>query len=187
MGGVTERLFVGIELDDDVRHGLAAHLAAQLNGRRLPGKAVAPASWHITLRFMGATEERQRDQVVAAISAEADIAPFAIAFSGLGAFPGTTRAAVVWLGIASGAASLERLAAVCESAAQRVGFAPEDRPFHPHLTLARVRPPRDVGSLVDQVAAFPLRQPVSSVALFRSTLGRGGARYDVIDRVQLVA
>jgi len=87
VGGVTERLFVGIELDDDVRHGLAAHLATQLNGRRLPGKAVAPASWHITLRFMGATEERQRDQVVAAISAEADIAPFAIAFSGLGAFP----------------------------------------------------------------------------------------------------
>ena len=49
-----------------------------------------------------------------------------------------------------------QLASVCEEAALAAGFAAEERPYHPHLTLSRIRPWQDVSDLVDRVSAFPL-------------------------------
>ena len=77
------------------------------------------------------------------------------------------------------------LAAISEEAAQAAGFEPEARPFHPHLTLARIRPWQDVSELVERVPPFPLRQAVDRITMYRSLLGGGGARYEIVDEVSL--
>ncbi len=63
---------------------------------------------------------------------------------------------------------------------------PEERPFHPHLTLSRIRPPADVSNVVDDLPPFPRSMSVRSVGCFESTL-RGGrpARYTEIDTFEL--
>jgi 2'-5' RNA ligase len=80
---------------------------------------------------------------------------------------------------------LGSLAAVAEEAAVAVGLEPEERPFRPHLTLARVRPPEDVERLVSDAPPFSFGWDVGELVLFRSHLGRGGSRYERLDAIKL--
>ncbi|HEX2190977.1 MAG TPA: RNA 2',3'-cyclic phosphodiesterase [Longimicrobiaceae bacterium] len=183
--GGTERLFLAVELTDELRRELDAHLRAALGGRPLPGRAVAPAGWHLTLRFLGDTPPDRRAEVARALRRADPGSPFTLGFGSLGAFPRPARASVLWLGVEEGEAPLRALAAVAEEAARGAGFPPEERPFSPHLTLARIRPAQDVRGVVGRVPAFGGRLPVAALVLFRSRLGPGGARYEAVERFPL--
>lgn len=182
---VGERLFLAVALDDNARHAIAAHLDDQLEGRLLPGRPVPPVNWHLTLRFLGPTPAQQRDKILAYLDEHLAVEPFRISFTGLGAFPRVSRASVLWLGAAGALEQLESAATICEAAAVAAGFEPEGRPFHAHLTLSRIRPPHDVRQLVDLVERVGVKLDVDAVTLYRSVLGSGPARYEVVERVEL--
>lgn len=182
---MSERMFLAIALDDEIRHDLAARLDRALDGRRLPGKPVPVGSWHITLRFLGATSPVQAEQILAHLDDHLGLDPFRVRFTGLGGFPRESRASVLWVGLDGDVESLVKVAEECEVAAERAGFEPEGRPFHAHLTLSRIRPPVDVRPLVDEVDPFRVTLTVSEVTLYRSILGRGPARYEVVDSISL--
>lgn len=175
------RLFVAVSLDYEVRHALATRLDAV----EIPGRRVAPESWHVTLRFIGPLEDVGRDLVIDALERSDLGTPFVLRWAGIGAFPRPGRATVVWLGVSAGAAELEVLAAAVEDAVVSAGCGEEERPFRPHLTLSRVRPPRDVTDLVGGVEPMNLRMVVDSVTLMQSRLGRGGAQYDRVESFPL--
>jgi 2'-5' RNA ligase len=178
------RLFLAVALDPEIRELLAAHLeAAGLSS--WPGRLVRPQNWHLTLRFLGWTSDFQRDQIMRHLDEAALPGPFAVRFGGPGAFPKPRRATVIWIGIDHGGDELEALASECEAAAQAAGFDPESRPYHPHVTLSRVRPPVDIGSRLERLAPIGLRMDVAAVTLFESHLFRGGARYEVLDTIDL--
>ena len=65
------------------------------------------------------------------------------------------------------------------------GFAAEDRPFRPHLTLSRFRPHQDVTSLLESVLIPAVPMPVGRIVLYRSHLGRGGATYEEMEEFPL--
>jgi 2'-5' RNA ligase len=180
-------LFIAVPLTDDVRAGLVAHLTDSAGDRPLPGKPVRPDNWHMTLRFLGQTDQLSYEKVLAALTEFEPERPFTVRFGGLGAFPRPARATVLWMAITTGADRLVRLAAVAEEVARRAGFAPEDRPFHPHLTLSRIRPHQDVRPLVERVPAFPATLAVDRVVVYRSHLGRGGAKYEQLERIDLLS
>ena len=175
------RLFVAVPLTDEVRAALAAHIMDAGTDRALPGKPVPPPNWHVTMRFLGPTDEVAYERFLAALTEAEWGRPFTVSFGGLGAFPRPARATVLWLAIERGVDRLERLAALSEQAAQEAGFAPEERPFHAHLTLSRIRPHQDVRPLIERVSPFPMSLPVDRLVVFRSHLGRGGARYEELD------
>jgi 2'-5' RNA ligase len=181
----VRRIFVAVDLDDEVRYGLAAHLSASVANDGLPGSAPPPANWHITLRFLGTANQQANETVLARLE-EADLGPpFELAFAGLGAFPRAARATVLWLGVGTGSDALSDLAGAVEESVVGAGFMPEERPFHAHLTLSRIRPPRDVRSLVERVKPFPLRLTVRHITVFESVLGRGPAVYVPLETIQL--
>ncbi|NNC93027.1 MAG: RNA 2',3'-cyclic phosphodiesterase [Acidimicrobiia bacterium] len=177
----VRRLFLAVDIDDDVRHGLAAHLAAPVGDQGIPGNSLRPANWHITLRFLGKTDQIACETLFGRLDGADLGSPFDLAFAGLGAFPRASRATVLWLGIGDGSEALVDLAGAVEEAAVEAGFMPEERPFHPHLTLSRIRPPQDVRPLIEAVPRFPLRQRVGSVTVFESHLGRGPAVYEKLE------
>ena len=181
---MTRRLFLAVGLDDDTRHALAAHLDAHLD-EPLPGSKVPPENWHITLRFLGEVDDVQHDRLVSYIDEHLAVGAFRLRFGGLGAFPRPRKATVAW--IAVDAPELAALAVLAEEAAIAVGCMPEERPFHPHLTLSRIRPPADLTDVVDGLPPFPRSMAVASVGCFESTL-RGGrpAVYTEIDTFELV-
>ncbi len=180
---MSDRLFLAVALTDEVRHGLAAFLGERVI--RLPGRPVPPDNWHLTLRFLGSADALQRDRVLEFLDEHLIIEPFTLGFTGLGAFPQPSRATVLWLGVGRGTDQLAAVATICEEAAVSVGFEQEDRPFHPHLTLSRIRPPVGVDGIVEQVGVFPLKMEVDRVTLYQSHLGGEGASYEAIDEVLL--
>jgi 2'-5' RNA ligase len=180
---MIRRVFFAVGLDDDTRHALAAHLDAHLD-EPLPGSVTPPENWHITLRFIGKASDVQSDRMLAFLDQHMATEPFSVRFGGLGAFPRPAKATVAWL--AAEADGLHSLAASVEEAATTAGFMPEERPFHPHLTLSRVRPPRDLSTVVEGFPRFPRSMAVTNVGLYESTLrGRDHAVYTEIDRVEL--
>ncbi len=180
---MSDRLFLAVALTDEVRHGLAAFLSERVV--RLPGRPSPPDNWHLTLRFLGPTNALQQDRILEFLDEHLVVEPFTLGFTGLGAFPKPSRATVLWLGVGTGADGVAAMAAVCEEAAISAGFEPEDRPFHPHLTLSRIRPPVSVDGIIDQVGVFPLKMEVDRLTLYRSHLGRDGATYEAVDEVLL--
>ena len=179
------RLFIAVAIADEIRHGLVHHLDTALDGKPVPGRPVKPPNWHLTLRFLGWADQLAYERVLAQLDQTEWGAAFEVGFGGLGAFPRPQRATVLWLGVGLGADRLEQTAEGAEEAALGAGFAPEERPFHPHLTLSRIRPHQDVRPVIERVEAFPLTMPITKVTLFESHLRRGGAEYEELEAFEL--
>src|SRR5207247_8101923 len=92
--------------------------------------------------------------------AAADARAFAAALGGPGACPNPRRARVIWLSLAEGGEALESLARGLEAALRRRGFGAADKPFSAHLTIGRVRDPREDWS--DRLAAAPAPDPAAA-------------------------
>jgi len=152
-------------------------------GRAL--KAVEPDDLHVTLRFFAAVEPHliSEIQAIAAKAAARQIRG-ELTLTGLGVFPHAQRPNVIWAGLeGAGAKSLIAIAEEIEGPLEKIGFVREDRPFTPHLTLARVkaRPPEEFHELL---ARHPTTvfgtAPVEEIQLIRSEPGPEGSRYTVI-------
>ncbi len=185
MGVTAQRMFLAATLPEEARHAMAAHLGDELGDKRLPGKPVPPPNWHLTVRFLGSTEPTPAEAISAHLDQHLMVEPFRLRLTGLGGFPRERKASVLWIGIDGDLEPLSELAAECERAAVSAGFEPEGRPFHPHLTLSRIRPPSDVRKLVDEIPAAGIKFDVDAVTLYRSILGSGPARYEALDTVSL--
>ena len=188
------RAFVAVALDEATR----GSVAAEIERFRPLSRAVAwvPAeNLHLTLKFLGhQPDDRLAEAVLALGGAGAASAPFRVALHGVGAFPGMERPRILWVGVAEGALELRALQGRVDLALQRVGFAADDRPWHPHLTIGRVFDPRrwrrDTSPAMREAIARAASGgfgtlTVPRIALMRSDLSRSGARYSVLESVEL--
>lgn len=137
---------------------------------------------HLTLRFLGAIDpERVADIGEAVARAATRHDPFEAVISGAGAFPDRARPRTLWLGVEVGQDELRGLARSLDEELDGLGWRIEDRPFRPHLTLARAdgrrEGPRAARLLVEQARPLELRFVVDRVVLFESVTGGGPARY----------
>jgi 2'-5' RNA ligase len=154
-----------------------------------PVRWVQVEGLHLTLRFLGPTAPDRVDEVAAAVSRAAQVqaAPFEIRLGGAGAFPDASRPRALWLGIRAGAENLGRLAAAVSAALNADGWNLEERPYRPHLTIARtdgVRAGATAGQLLMARAAdVDLSFEAAGIVLYRSHLGHGPARYEHLSTV----
>jgi len=187
------RSFIAIELPDELKSGLFQLQAQLKTGKQPPVKWVDPYSIHLTLKFLGNVTVDKISGITGAIEAAAqEISPLHLEVSGLGAFPNLRRVQVVWVGLSGELARLGELQQRIESNLAPLGFAPESRPFKPHLTLARLREQASLderqsfGELIagtgfEAVYGFK----VDSISLMRSQLTREGAIYSRLGLVGL--
>ncbi len=173
------RVFVGIEPGDDARAALASVLADV----HIPGKPSPPENWHVTLRYLGAVDEVMLDRLIAGLDEAALPDPFIARTTGLGAFPRAERATVLWVGLRS--SRLPDLAEAVEEVVEGIGEGREERPFVGHVTLARIRPPVDVSTLIDVTEIPSIAIPVDRVTVFESILTSGRPRYRPIEHIDL--
>jgi 2'-5' RNA ligase len=186
------RLFIAAELPQAVKTALAA-AQERLRRGRPPIRWVAPDAMHLTLRFLGDTSSDRLPSIEQAMrGALAGHAAMTLQLTAIGAFPTTMRPSVVWAGVGGATSALEQAQADLETELAAIGIARETRPFHPHLTLGRVRRDVDAGALEQLRAALgqaptlpPIAWPVERIVLFRSELRREGSIYTKINAVQL--
>jgi 2'-5' RNA ligase len=138
---LVRRAFVAIELSDVERGALVTALGELRNSAAFgAGRWVAPERMHLTLRFLGDTEAPDVTAVVAAIDrVAAAFSPMSLALAGTGFFPSERKPRIAWVGVGREVDTLARLASALSAELIGVGIAEDPKPFHPHLTLARVR------------------------------------------------
>ncbi len=175
------RLFVAIELPEDVRRRMAA-----LAGGVPSARWVAEDNLHLTLRFIGEVGEDRLDDITAAL-ASVQGAPFSMNLSGVGHFASKRRVRTLWVGIEPNA-ELQALYDRVESALVRAVLEPDGRKFNAHVTLARLKamPAAKVAdwlAMSAQFTASPVR--VDGFTLLSSFLSRSGAIYSTVQEYPL--
>ncbi len=180
------RLFIALELPPDIIQHITA--VQQDIKQRAPQGAVRwvlPQSIHLTLKFLGDVPSDQREDLENALTKAVKAhAPFQLAAGDLGCFPNAQRPSVIWVGLTGGMDALHALRDAVETHIAPLGYPTENRPFHPHLTLGRVRREthrsdmQRIGALItDSTIQTSGPWRVTEVTLIRSQLGPGGAVY----------
>ena len=152
-------------------------------------KVVGTHQLHLTVKFLGDTEEGLVPQIVTAINeAMTGLRPFQIRVRGTGAFPSLGRMNVIWVGV-EGAEPIARVADSLEASLDHLGFPRERRPWKAHVTLARVRGGLNLDRVRRILEAHRTEDfgthTVDSVHLKKSVLTPQGAQYSVVATVRL--
>ena len=187
------RSFIAIELPEEVRGGLARLRNELKRNEHKFVKWVNPDGLHLTLKFLGNIPSKRVTEIINAIEEVTQgVSAFHLEISGLGAFPSLRQARVFWVGIGGEVDKLSKLQQNIDSALAVLGFAKEERPFVPHLTLARLRPGasplerRSFGELVGStIFEDKYHIEVEAVSLMRSQLTPAGAVYTRLSAVEL--
>jgi 2'-5' RNA ligase len=181
------RTFVALLLPEvwmDYLAGVSRTLAAGTSGFSW----VKPENFHLTVRFLGDLGDSGVRRVCDTVTQAASPLHAPRARLGeLGAFPNLQKPRVLWVGFAEGGPELETAGKAVNDALRKAGFGPADKPFRPHLTLARVRegargldrvreatlPPRPDAGLLDRIVVM------------KSELHPSGSRYTALTEVRL--
>lgn len=184
--GELWRCFVAVPVPARLRADLGAAAARWRARESSPNlRWTDPHDWHVTLAFLGATEASVVPDLVLALRPVADgTAAFRLRTGGVGAFPRPGVAQAIWYGISDPDFLLADLAGRVQTAVLPPGASAR---FRPHLTLARsrVRGGEPLGPWMAALDPPPGTLAVNALTLFRSHLGRGPARYEVLARLPL--
>jgi RNA 2',3'-cyclic 3'-phosphodiesterase len=185
LGDETWRVFCAIEMPPDVCERALAHIKKLREA--VPD---ASAGWnrdgnfHLTIKFLGEVAlARVRDLSEAASRAAKEIPPFQIAVGDTGVFPKSGPPRVLWVGINDESGGLKRLHDRLEDECEAAGFSPEERSFHPHLTLARIRKPpgaKALGNIHQETGFEVIEVNVRELLVIRSELSSKGSKYSTI-------
>jgi 2'-5' RNA ligase len=175
------RTFIALDLDPEVKRAISDF---QRKLRRLGPPSVSwtkEGGMHLTLKFLGEIDDPRAAECREKLAQVAgSTAAFSVSVRGTGTFPPGRRPRVLWVGIPP-TPDLARLQARVEDAAEELGFPREERPFHPHLTLGRVRSPGGLESVQAELEAARERDfglvTVRTLVFYQSVLRPAGAEY----------
>lgn len=182
------RLFVAVELPEPIRRRLGQRIEQRRGG--FPRASwVRPENLHLTLAFLGEVDPDRLPELTAALAGPvAACSSFAARTAAAGAFPEQGSMRVVWIGLEPGA-ELAALAARIREAVAGVGLPGDEKPFQPHVTLARcrVRWPAGARENLSTLAPEPMPFAVTEAVLVESELAPGGSRYRQVASFPLAA
>ncbi len=194
MKPIPIRAFIAIELPADIQAQLDAVIKRLRAARAAAVRWVAAGNIHLTLKFLGDSDPSdltrlgERLQIIAA-----GCQPVELGIGGLGCFPNNRQPRVIWVG-AQIPAQISDLKRSIEEAAERFGYAREDRPFSPHLTLGRVQKNASREEVIQIAQALNAetvgelgRFQAGGFTLFRSDLRPAGPIYTPIGHFPFVA
>ncbi len=178
------RTFIAVDIPPGIQQAIQQHVDYLRKAIGDPVRWVPVQNIHLTLKFLGDVSPSNVDVLTQMLRAEADSCPsFDISVGGLGSFPNSKRPRVLFIGTHA-PAGLEALQHGIESAAARLGYEPDLRPFSPHLTIGRVRDTASAADLqrirktLEEIKIDSLGTArVDSVHLYKSDLKPGGSVY----------
>ena len=180
------RIFLAVDLTSEARHALSRRVMEVAGSTGLPGRATPPRNWHMTLWFLGDVA-RDRFETMSHHLSETPLGDaFRCRFGELGSFP-PRPAGVGPVGGSVAGIPIPLLSGRWDEGGggQCAGIPVSERPFSPHLTLSRIRPPQDVRALLDSAPSAEVEMMVREVTVFRSHLGGGPPRYEALERYPL--
>lgn len=187
---MKKRIFIAVDISDEARDAAAGYI--EVLSKRFPDIPVKwekPEKLHLTLKFLGSTEEEVVESIREIVDRAAkQVEPFEIRITGTGAFPSVKSPRVLWWGVEEPTGTMKQLAKDIDNECARHGFEPEKRSFKPHLTLARIRDPRvagDVGKAHAESEFAVVSYICKEIVVYESHLGRGGSTYTKLHTAKL--
>jgi 2'-5' RNA ligase len=185
---IPMRTFIAIPLPQECRLMLD-ELQQRLRSFRADVRWVAVPSIHLTMKFLGEVDPA----IIPSLTESLERAirsrnPFVLKLRGLGCFPHLRNPRVIWCGVEGDTEALTQLQQQVEEACEAYGFPPENRAFHPHLTLGRVNGKSNLQPLLDCIKiGSDLEKSFTTdcVNIYKSTLKPQGAIYTVLKTVIL--
>jgi len=186
--GDLQRAFICIPLPEPVRDTLISIQRTIREAGCSPSFSDAQHA-HLTLLFLGAVPET----TAAAFTARMDeiagsVGPFSIPMGGGGYFGPKRSPKVIWVGVEN-SPELRQIQAALAGVAGDLGIPLETRPFHPHVTVARIRSSMTSGALTTMISCINnthfAEVPVNRVLFMNSQLNGSGPRYTIIHQSHL--
>jgi len=183
------RSFLAIELPKPILRKIE-EVQGDLRSTRADVRWVNPEKIHLTLKFFGNIEESRIELIFKSIEEPIrNTLPFSLEVRGVGAFPHLRNPRVIWMGLVDGREVLVSFQKQIETQLEKIGFQPEDRPFHPHLTLGRMKSSRGKEELVGRMERHKEEEfgdfQVERVILFKSDLKPSGPIYTLLKEIKL--
>jgi 2'-5' RNA ligase len=184
------RLFVAMDVPDEIK-GVISTALAGLKSRVEGVRWVKTENIHLTVKFIGDYEERKLDRLVDEVRKAALRSPrFTALLGGCGAFPSPKKARVIWVDMHKGGEEAAVVARKVDSRLGKIGVKRENRPFRSHLTLGRLKRPKDCSDMLDdmeedleELAKMPF--DVHEIVLYRSILSSKGPTYVPLQHIEL--
>ncbi|MBI3004977.1 MAG: RNA 2',3'-cyclic phosphodiesterase [Ignavibacteriales bacterium] len=183
------RCFIALPTPEDVKNKIS-ELQSKLKEAEADVKWDSPEKFHITLKFLGKFEQSTIDS----LSSRLELLPQNVSyiralFNSVGAFPSLQRPKVIWVGIEH-TEELRRLQSDIELLCAEFGYVREEREFHPHITLGRVKGNKNLHRLTESLKSLtlePIQARCTEVLLVRSDLKPSGSVYTTLKSFPLHA
>jgi 2'-5' RNA ligase len=180
------RTFIAVNIPVDIKQNLQEEidrLRALIRDESV--RWVRPEGIHLTLKFLGEMSDSSLGEIHQTLEREVEKHPTcSLRVGGFGCFPNRRRPRVLWIGITEDKGTLAQVQSSIHEKLVPLGFEKEERPFHPHLTLGRVRrnvSKSDLNQLQDAINEFDVGQigqfEVREIHLIESILKPTGAEY----------
>lgn len=175
-----KRMFVALDLPDALKDEISRCAAFREKGYR--GISwVKPENMHLTLKFLGDTDEGRLDRLRSTLAElAASHGRFAVSYSGIGRFGKGGYASSIWVGVHEQTGTLARLEADIETAMVPLGFEREGKQFSPHITVCRVKEHSDLPPWEQIKGGFSKVERIvlhEGFSLYESVLTREGPIY----------
>ena len=186
-----KRIFIAVDISDRARSAAAAYIET-LRGefRQVRVGWERAEKLHLTMKFLGACETRQLQElenIAARIAAE--IPRFTIQIADTGVFPNARSPRVLWIDVKDAAGNLTKIHELLESECEKIGFEKERRRFVPHITIGRVKEPSKARELAEKHTRNkfePVESSVPEIVIYESNLLPAGSVYSVVSKHELI-
>jgi 2'-5' RNA ligase len=177
------RLFIAVDSPPEVKRALE-ELIGRLRETRAEVRWEHASKLHLTVKFLGETPEALVPGIDSALGGiAAQVSPLAVRYRAVGGFPGAKRPRVIWVGMEDQTGELIRLQRLLEDSMERLGVEREEREFHPHVTLGRVKGEKNLHVLRGMLESVTFeRGPVQirELLLVKSDLQPSGSVYTIL-------
>lgn len=186
------RCFIAIELPENIKEFFARIVSLQLPLQGV--NIVQKENFHITLKFLGEIEEKLIPEITQTLKNIAcEVFPFTLKITHPGVFPDKYKPRVIWIGTED-TEIIKELAKKIDESMASLGFQREERDFKSHITMARVKNPKNGKYLFERITKhfssqkglYPLNFTVREFVLMKSTLTPKGSIYSILEKFPLV-
>jgi len=182
------RVFTGIKITSSIMEKLK-EVPSSLQEYRNKIRTVRPENLHITLKFLGNITQDMYSKFSEILkNSITNFSPFEVAIEGIGFFPSKSRAKIIWVGIKENIL-LENLYKIVENSAEKINILPDDKKFHGHITVGRIKTdihPNIINAIEEK---FKERNwgdmRVENITIFESILHSDGPEYKELKNMTL--
>ncbi|MEK6571693.1 MAG: RNA 2',3'-cyclic phosphodiesterase [Bacteroidota bacterium] len=182
------RSFIAIDTSPEIKDRIT-EVKEKLRATAADVRWESREKFHITLKFLGNVEDTKLESIAGRLEeALTAFSPFDITYEAIGCFPNQHHPRVIWVGALNTDGSLRRIQETFEEIAVSFGFQPEERKFHPHITIGRVKGSKNLKALVSELATLTFSTQssvIEEVLLMKSDLKPTGSVYTVLRRFPL--